>query len=223
MNFYLNLNLQTKNQLYINNKNIINNNFKDSSIHFNQNIELNNSIKKDYVKFPILDTKRQVKFIWDTWSNFNGNNFKIYTNSQNIIIFKIIPKMLISFLYFCRDNYQYRFKNLTDIYCFEIFKAISNQKGSQILKEMQIYYYLLSPSQGLRCRVDYLLADYHKNSIHSITKIFPGANWVEREIFDLQGVFFKGHPDLRRILTDYGFSSFPLKKQYNLNQFLNKV
>jgi NADH:ubiquinone oxidoreductase subunit C len=223
MNFYLNLKSKNNNQLYCNNKKTFINNFKDFGVHLNYEAYSQNNINKNFIKFPILDTKRQVKFIWDTWSNFNGNNFKIYTNAQNIIIFKITPKMLISFLYFCRDNYQYRFKNLTDIYCFEIFKAISQQKSSQILKEMQLYYYLLSPSQGLRCRVDYLLTDFHKNSIHSITKIFPGANWVEREIFDLQGIFFKGHPDLRRILTDYGFSSFPLKKQYNLNQFLNKI
>lgn len=57
-------------------------------------------------------------------------------------------------------------------------------------------------------------------SVDSITSIFPGANWFERELWDMYGVHFKGHPDLRRILTDYGFMGFPLRKDFPLSGYV---
>jgi len=79
---------------------------------------------------------------------------------------------------------------------------------------IEVAYQLLSVSYSDRIIVKVNIST--KDKIISITKIYPAANWFEREVFDLFGVFFKNHPDLRRILTDYGFEGNPLKKDFPL-------
>ena len=88
------------------------------------------------------------------------------------------------------------------------------------------------PSEDKRFKLVYLFLSHENNSrikisiqfeinqvINSITKIFPSANWMEREVFDMYGIKFKNHPDLRRILTDYGFKGHPLRKDFPLTGF----
>lgn len=77
-------------------------------------------------------------------------------------------------------------------------------------------YHLLSFSHNRRLRVVCWLTDDDAPMIDSITDIWPSANWYEREAFDLMGVFFHHHPDLRRLLTDYGFEGYPLRKDFPL-------
>jgi NADH-quinone oxidoreductase subunit C len=81
-----------------------------------------------------------------------------------------------------------------------------------------VVYHLLSPKQNLRIRVKIEVDD--KTPVASIIDVFPGANWFERETYDLYGVLFSGHPDMRRLLTDYGFEGHPLRKDFPLTGFV---
>ena len=81
-----------------------------------------------------------------------------------------------------------------------------------------VVYHLLSPTQNHRIRVK-VTTDEEK-PVPSVCEIYPCANWFEREAYDLYGILFSGHPDLRRILTDYGFNGFPLRKDFPLTGFV---
>jgi NADH-quinone oxidoreductase subunit C len=97
----------------------------------------------------------------------------------------------------------------------EAFIAISDVCGADYPEReerFEVIYHLLSPHQNLRIRLK--LSTDDSTPVPSITGIFPGADWFERETYDLFGVLFTGHPDLRRILTDYGFDGYPLRKDF---------
>ncbi len=79
-------------------------------------------------------------------------------------------------------------------------------------KRFDVVYHLLSPYKNQRVRIK-VQAD-EEGTVPSAIEVFPAANWFEREAFDLYGILFSGHPDLRRILTDYGFSGHPLRKDF---------
>ncbi len=85
-------------------------------------------------------------------------------------------------------------------------------------KRFDIVYHLLSPKLNRRIRVK--LATDEETPVASATVVWPGADWYEREIYDLFGVLFVGHPDLRRILTDYGFDGHPLRKDFPMTGFV---
>jgi NADH-quinone oxidoreductase subunit C len=79
-----------------------------------------------------------------------------------------------------------------------------------------VVYHLLSLSHNHRIRLRVSLPHEHELIVDSVVEIWPSANWFEREAFDLFGIFFRGHPDLRRILTDYGFRGHPFRKDFPL-------
>jgi NADH-quinone oxidoreductase subunit C len=85
-------------------------------------------------------------------------------------------------------------------------------------KRFDVVYHLLSPKQNKRIRIK-VQAD-ETTQVPSCVSIYPGANWYERETYDLYGVLFSGHPDMRRILTDYGFEGYPLRKDFPLTGFV---
>jgi len=85
-------------------------------------------------------------------------------------------------------------------------------------KRFDVVYHLLSPRKNVRIRVK--VATDEDTPVPSITGVFPGADWFEREAYDLYGILFSGHPDLRRLLTDYGFEGYPLRKDFPLTGFV---
>ena len=114
-------------------------------------------------------------------------------------------KDIISTILFLKTNDKCRFKQLIDITAVDY----PNRE-----KRFQLIYLLLSHENNLRIIVNTNIED--KEIVPSLTKIFPSANWMEREVFDMYGISFKDHPDLRRILTDYGFEGYPLRKDFPL-------
>jgi len=112
---------------------------------------------------------------------------------------------IISTILFLKTNEKCRFKQLIDI------TAVDYPEKE---KRFKIVYLLLSHEKNLRIVINTHINE--KIVVPSITKIFPSANWMEREVFDMYGVSFKDHPDLRRILTDYGFEGYPLRKDFPL-------
>ena len=116
--------------------------------------------------------------------------------------------------------------NLIEVMIF--LKTHSSTKFKQLIDITAVDY----PERDKRFKMVYLLLSHEKNSrikiefdikegeiLSSLTSIFPSANWMEREVFDMYGIKFKNHPDLRRILTDYGFKGHPLRKDFPLTGF----
>ena len=112
---------------------------------------------------------------------------------------------LYSIILFLKTDKKCMFRQLIDI------AGVDNPDNE---KRFRIVYFFLSHEKNLRISINININE--KTSVPSITKIFPSANWMEREVFDMYGINFKDHPDLRRILTDYGFKGHPLRKDFPL-------
>ncbi len=112
---------------------------------------------------------------------------------------------LLDVILFLKINNDTKFKQLIDI------TAVDYPENS---KRFKMIYLLLSHQFNQRIVISCLINE--NEVVSSLTKIFPSANWMEREVFDMYGVKFKDHPDLRRILTDYDFKGFPLRKDFPL-------
>jgi NADH-quinone oxidoreductase subunit C len=101
---------------------------------------------------------------------------------------------------------------------FQAFVDITAVDWPQRERRFDIVYHLLSPTRNARIRVKIEVGE--AMPVASIIDVFLGANWFEREVYDLYGVVFTGHPDMRRILTDYGFEGHPLRKDFPLTGFV---
>ena len=124
------------------------------------------------------------------------------------LLIEISPEDLISILQFLKTDENCKFRQLIDI------AGVDYPNES---KRFNLVYLLLSHEYNLRIKVKVKI-DKDQKSL-SITKIFPSANWMEREVFDMLGIKFNNHPDLRRILTDYNFEGYPLRKDFPLTGF----
>ncbi len=115
---------------------------------------------------------------------------------------------LVEVVQFVKSHDSLRFRQLIDI------AGVDYPENE---KRFHLIYLFLSHENNLRIK---LIIKFQINqNINSITKIFPSANWMEREVFDMYGIKFKNHPDLRRILTDYNFKGHPLRKDFPLTGF----
>ena len=124
---------------------------------------------------------------------------------HNQLYINIGSEDLIDVTLFIKSNENTKFKQLIDI------TAVDYPENIQRFK---VVYLFLSHEFNQRIILSYLINE--NEVIPSLTSVYPAANWMEREVFDMYGVKFKGHPDLRRILTDYDFEGHPLRKDFPL-------
>ncbi len=124
------------------------------------------------------------------------------------LLFETSVSEIVSIIKFLKTDERFKFKQLIDI------AAIDYPNND---KRFELVYLLLSIENNFRVKISIKFETNEK--IPSITKIFPSANWMEREIFDMYGIKFLNHPDLRRILTDYNFKGHPLRKDFPLTGF----
>ena len=110
---------------------------------------------------------------------------------------------LVGFVEFLKTDQTCRFSTLVDV------TAVDRPERA---KRFDVVYHFLSMYQNHRIRLR--VGVRQEDMVPSITEVFPASNWFEREVFDMFGILFSGHPDLRRILTDYGFRGYPLRKDF---------
>lgn len=123
--------------------------------------------------------------------------------------FTVLPKALHGFIKFLKDDAKCAFRQLVDV-CGADYPERPFR--------FDVIYNLLSMPLNQRVRVKVELKE--GMAVDSVTDIHNAANWFEREVFDMYGISFKGHPDLRRILTDYGFEGYPLRKDFPLTGYV---
>ena len=124
---------------------------------------------------------------------------------HNQIYLNINNADLIDVMLFLKTNKNTKFKQLVDITAVDYIEKE---------KRFKIVYLLLSHEFNHRIQVDFSINE--NDLVSTLVSLFPAANWMEREVFDMYGIDFKDHPDLRRILTDYGFKGHPLRKDFPL-------
>ena len=132
-------------------------------------------------------------------SRINHNQLEIQINKDS----------LLDVVIFLKKNNSTKFRQLIDITAVDYI-------GSD--NRFKMIYLFLSHEYNLRINLSFKINENEK--VNSLTKIFPSANWMEREVFDMYGIKFNEHPDLRRILTDYGFSGHPLRKDFPITGHL---
>ena len=133
-------------------------------------------------------------------------NCKNFIINNNEIIITVSKEILVPTITFLKKHTNCQYSILSDLGCVDFFTKKNR---------FNLVYQILSTKFSHRITVK---ANCDIN-VDTLVTIYPGINWYEREVFDIFGVFFKGHPDLRRILTDYGFEGYPLRKDFPLTGF----
>jgi NADH-quinone oxidoreductase subunit C len=128
---------------------------------------------------------------------------------------EIASNDLVSVCARLRDEPSLRFTTLIDLIGMD-YEGFAGWDGSRFA----VIYALLSIEHNMRVRLRVACADEDFPSVDSVIGVWPSANWYEREAFDLYGIVFRGHPDLRRILTDYGFVGHPFRKDFPISGYV---
>ena len=123
--------------------------------------------------------------------------------SEGELNIDVAPSNIAGFVEFLKTDNTCKFSSLVDI---------TGVDYPQRPKRFDVVYHLLSMYQNHRIRLRVSIRE--EDMVPSIIEVHPSANWFEREVFDMFGILFSGHPDLRRILTDYGFRGYPLRKDF---------
>lgn len=134
---------------------------------------------------------------------------KVFFTGDELVCYVKKSSDLIPLISCLKHHTEFQFSQLMDLYAVDY---PSRQK------RYEVHYLLLSLTYNQRLRLK--LEIELEEMIPSIASLYPSGNWLEREVWDMFGIFFANHPDLRRILTDYGFEGFPLRKDFPVTGFL---
>jgi len=138
-----------------------------------------------------------------------GSKLAGWSIGVDMVVLEAAPETILDVLKTLRDDPALKFVGFTDV-CGVDWPARE--------KRFDVVYHLLSPTLNARVRIK--LATDEDTPVPSATGLFPGADWFEREAYDLYGILFSGHHDLRRILTDYGFDGHPLRKDFPMSGYV---
>jgi len=152
--------------------------------------------------------KRHLEIQKKLSDRFGEGGLKTLYNNDELTV-SLNKSILLKVLNFLKDDKDFQFKQLVDICGIDYPERIDR---------FEIVYHLLSVSLNQRIRVKFSVND--GETVPSLVALYDAANWYEREIWDMFGVIFTDHPDLRRILTDYGFEGHPLRKDFPLSGFI---
>ena len=139
---------------------------------------------------------------------FGGRSIQTYFENDELTVI-LSKSILLKVLSFLKDDKVCQFKQLIDLCGVDYPNRIDR---------FEIVYHLLSINLNQRIRIKLSVND--DDTVPSVVSLYEAANWYEREVWDLYGVIFTDHPDLRRILTDYGFEGHPLRKDFPLSGFV---
>jgi NADH dehydrogenase (ubiquinone) Fe-S protein 3 len=182
---------------------------REMSLRYARNLEPSKSQyarRNDVVQFQGGLTDYLIKVV-PSFIKF-GVNGPASSREDNETTLYTSPEHLLPLTRFLRDHVNTQFKCLIDITAVDFPERASR---------FEVVYHLLSPRWNNRIRIKVCCDEV--TAVPSMVNIYPAADWFEREVWDMFGVFFSGHPDLRRILTDYGFQGHPLRKDFPLTGY----
>src|SRR5215510_7752141 len=146
-----------------------------------------------------------------------GAHLASVVHQRDELCAEIEPAHLLAVGRVLRDAPDLRFEQLVDLCGVDY---LNYRDGARTGRRFGVVYHLLSLTHNRRLRLRAFAADDEVPVVDSLTEVWPSANWYEREAFDLLGIVFSGHPDLRRILTDYGFVGHPFRKDFPLSGYV---
>lgn len=144
-----------------------------------------------------------------------GLYINLYKSNGEITI-EVAPEKLIELMTILSEHQRLDFKQCQDL-CGVDYLTYKNEEKDDSAMRFAVVYHLLSLTNNWRVRVKCFIANNSFPLIPSVINIWSSVNWFEREAFDLYGIIFEGHPDLRRILTDYGFIGHPFRKDFPIS------